>query len=258
MKFTANLSMLFTEVTLIERFQAAKNCGFDAVEIQFPYELSSEVIKEELKKHQLQLVQFNVAANDLLQGGEGLAAVPGKVEQFRDAVTQASEYAKILKPVCINVLAGCCFDQNRVKDYQQIYKDNLEFAVASFASLGVSTVFEAINTYDMPEFLIHSGEQMLQILEAVNHPKLLMQYDIYHMSRMDEDIVEFINQHAEKIGHFQFADDPGRGQPSTGEIDFVRVFAAIEQSGYQGWMGAEYKPVGSTEASLSWFKRLSC
>ncbi len=254
MKFSANLSMLFTEITLIERFQAAKNSGFDAVEIQFPYELSAETINQELQKHQLQLVLFNVDADDLLQGGEGLAAVPEKVGKFRDAVAQAVEYAKVLKPKFINVLSGCCFDQQRAEEYQQTFQANLEFAVTTFASLGISTVFEAINTHDMPGFLIHSGKQMLQILKVVKHPKLLMQYDIYHMSRMNEDIPGFINKYAEKIGHIQFADNPGRGQPGTGDIDYVKLFAAIEQSGYPGWVGAEYKPVGLTEQSFSWFK----
>lgn len=253
MKFSANLSMLFTEKTLIERFQAAKKCGFDAVEIQFPYELSAETINQELKQHQLQLVLFNVDADDLLQGGEGLAAVPEKKEKFRDAVAQTVEYAKTLKPKFINILPGCCFDQRRLEDYQNTFQANLEFAVTTFAALGITTVFEAINTHDMPGFLIHSSKQMLQVLEAVNHPKLLMQYDIYHMRRMDEDIVEFINQHAEKIGHIQFADDPGRGQPGSGDIDFSGLFSAIDQAGYQGWVGAEYKPVGVTEAGLAWF-----
>jgi hydroxypyruvate isomerase len=253
MRFTANLSMLFTEVALIERFQAAKKCGFDAVEIQFPYQLSPAMINEQLTKHQLQLVLFNVDAGDLLQGGEGLAAVPEKTEQFRNAVAQAVEYAKILKPEFINVLPGRCIDQQRLEEYLQTYKINLEYAVASFASLGITTVFEAINTHDMPAFLIHSGEQMLQILEAINHPMLLIQYDIYHMHRMGENVAEFINQHAKKIGHIQFADNPGRGQPGTGEINFEKFFAVIEQSDYQGWVGAEYKPVGLTEASLAWF-----
>lgn len=252
MKFSANLSMLFSEVTLHKRFQAAKNSGFDAVEIQFPYELSAETINQELTKHQLQLVLFNVDADDLLQGGEGLAAVPEKMEQFRDAVDQAVEYAGVLKPKFINVLAGCCFDQQWLADYQQTFQTNLEYAVTTFASLGITTVFEAINTHDMPGFLIYSGKQMLQMLEAVNHPKLLMQYDIYHMARMNEDIVAFINQYAEKIGHIQLADNPGRGQPGTGKTNFAKLFAAIDQSGYKGCLGAEYKPVGVTEAGLSW------
>ena len=253
MRFSANLSMLFTEIMLIERFQAAKKSGFDAVEIQFPYELSAQTINQELKKYQLQLVLFNVDADDLLQGGEGLAAVPEKVVQFRDAVAQTVEYAKILKPKIINVLPGCCFDQQRIEEYQQTFQANLKFAVTTFASLGITTVFEAINTHDMPGFLINSGKQMLQVLETINHPKLLMQYDIYHMSRMNEDIIIFIDQHAEKIGHIQFADNPGRGQPGTGATDFEKLFAAIEQAGYQGWVGAEYKPAGLTEQSLSWF-----
>ena len=127
-------------------------------------------------------------------------------------------------------------------------------AAETFAPLGVKTVFEAINTLDMPGFIVHNGRQMLNLLEELKHPGLYMQYDIYHMHKMSEPVADFIAEHADKIGHIQFADDPGRGQPGTGDIDFKSVFGAIEQSGYQGWVGAEYKPTGTTVQSLQWFQ----
>ncbi|MGZ4993853.1 MAG: hydroxypyruvate isomerase family protein [Methylobacter sp.] len=254
LNFSANLSLLFTENTLIDRFKAAKQAGFDAVEIQFPYDLSAAEIKNKLDEYGLKLVLFNVSAADLLQGGEGLACVPEKRDQFRQAVDQTVDYAELLKPEAINVLPGRCLDQSRLEHYLETFKENLCLAAEAFSPLGIKTVFEAINTHDMPGFIIHSGAQMLSILDQLNHPALLMQYDIYHMQMMGEKPEAFITEYADKIGHIQFADSPGRGQPGTGQIDFGRVFSDIEKSAYSGWIGAEYKPVGMTTESLAWLK----
>lgn len=254
LRFTANLSLLFTELPLIERFQAAKSCGFDAVEIQFPYELPAEAIQAELQKHDLKLVLFNVDADTLLQSGEGLAAVPEKQAQFKVAVEQAINYAKVLKPDVINVLPGCCFNALRLNEYRQTLKTNLRYATETFAEIGVTTVFEAINSHDMPGFVVDSHTQMLALLAEINHPRLRLQYDIYHMQRMQEDSAVFLTEHINKIGHIQFADSPGRGQPGTGVIDFEQLFGLIAALHYQGWVGAEYKPLGATVDSLSWMK----
>jgi hydroxypyruvate isomerase len=257
LKFSANLSLLFTGVPLLARFKAAKQQGFNAVEIQFPYELSATDIAEQLQQHDLELVLFNVAADDLLQGGEGLACAPEKQAQFREAVLQAVEYAKVLKPYAINVLPGRCYDQSRSDHYRQTLLQNLSFAEHEFSALGVKTVFEAINTTDMPSFLISTGEQMLVVLDALNLPNLLMQYDVYHARMMGGDPIEFIQKHYNRIGHIQFADCPGRGQPGTGAIDFKVLFEAINGSGYTCWVGAEYKPVGMCEASFKWLDCLT-
>lgn len=252
LRFCANLSLLFTELPLQLRFQAAKARGFNAVEIQFPYELSARDIAKELDKHQLQLVLFNVDADDLLHGGEGLAAVPEKQLQFKAAIAQTLSYAQILKPKVINILPGRCSDITRLPSYQHTLKENLLYAINAFSPLGIQTVFEAINTHDMPDFMIHSSKQMLALMDSVNHPDLLMQYDIYHMLMMQEDPTIFMPEYADKIGHIQFADCPGRNQPGTGNVDFTKLFAAIRQSTYSGWVGAEYHPLGATSASLSW------
>ena len=197
-------------------------------------------------------MSFNVDADDLLHGGEGLACVPEKRDQFRQAVAQTLEYAKLLKPEVINVLPGCCFNENRKQGYLKTFKENLCFAAEAFAPLGIKTVFEAINSHDMPGVIIHNGLQMLGILDQLNLPNLFMQYDIYHMQMMGDKPDEFIARYADKIGHIQFADCPGRGQPGTGQINFEHVFSAIEKSAYSGWVGAEYKPVGTTSESLDW------
>jgi hydroxypyruvate isomerase len=257
LRFTANLSLLFTELPLIERFRAAKYCGFDAVEIQFPYELPAEAIQAELQSHDLKLVLFNVAADTLLQGGEGLAAVPEKQAQFKLAIEQAVTYAQMLKPDVINVLPGCCFSPQRLHEYLHTLKTNLRYAAETFADIGVTTVFEAINSHDMPGFIVDKSSQMLALLEDVNHPQLKLQYDIYHMQRMQEDSAAVLKQCIDKIGHIQFADCPGRGQPGTGAIDFELLFGLIANLPYQGWVGAEYKPVAATLESLGWMKSWS-
>jgi len=255
LNFTANLSLLFTEVEFIKRFKAAKQQRFDAIEIQFPYSLSAEILKNILQEESLKLVLFNVDADDLLHGGEGLACVPEKRNQFRQALAQTLEYAQLLKPEVINVLPGRCFNENRKQDYLKTFKENLYFAAEAFAPLGIKTAFEAVNSRDMPGFIIQNGQQMLDILNQLKHPKLFMQYDIYHMQMMGDKPDEFIARYADKIAHIQFADCPGRGQPGTGQINFEHVFSVIEKSAYSGWVGAEYKPVGTTSESLDWYPK---
>jgi hydroxypyruvate isomerase len=251
-RFSANLSMLFTEVGLIDRFAAAREAGFRAVEIQFPYELSAETIRRKLIEHNLELVLFNVPADDLLQGGEGLACVPEKQDRFCKALALAVDYAKVLRPGAINVLPGRCFDPTRKADYLTTFKRNLCLAADAFSPLGVKTVFEAINSLDMPGFLIDTSAKMLAVQDELQQADIYLQYDIYHMLRMGEDPPAFIAEHTDRIGHIQFADCPGRGQPGTGKADWSAIFSAIDQSGYDGWVGAEYKPVGETSASLGW------
>jgi hydroxypyruvate isomerase len=257
LKFTANLSLLFTEVELSERFYAAKQHGFTAVELQFPYSLNPETLQQLLQETGLKLVLFNIAADDLMQGGEGLASVPEKRGKFQLALNQAVDYARLLKPEAINILAGRCINNKYLTDYLKTFKANLLLAADTFAPLGIKTVFEAINTYDMPSFIIYNSSQMLAILEEINHPNLFIQYDIYHASKMGENPALFIYQHANKIGHIQFADCPNRGQPNTGKLDFSQLFSVIEQSTYSGWTGAEYKPIGTTADSLNWFHSIT-
>lgn len=254
LRFCANLSLLFTEYPWPDRFAAAKRAGFNAVEIQFPYDLPANEIKHYLDTCGLQLILFNVPAATLLQGGEGLAAVPESVAQFQSAIAQALEYGRILQPVAINVLPGRCADETRRSAYLQTLSRNLYYAADAFAQIGVKTVFEAINSYDMPSFLLQTGQQMLAMLSEVKHANLYMQYDIYHMSRMEEDCADFLRRHLDKIAHIQVADCPGRGQPGSGRIDFPGLFDLIEQSAYPGWIGAEYRPGTITEASLGWLK----
>ena len=256
LRFTANLSLLFTEYSLENRFKVAKECGFNAVEIQFPYSYPATHIQQLLSDNQLELVLFNIDADDLLSGGEGLAAVPEKQALFQHALQQCKTYAEILKPLAINVLPGRCLDLTRKAEYLTTFKQNLASTLNVLSPLGIKTVFEAINTIDMPGFIIHSGQQMLNVIKELNNPDLLMQYDIYHMQMMGEDIEQFIQLHASQIGHIQFADVPGRGEPGSGEIDFETLFKIIDQSNYTGWLGAEYKPTGKSKNSTRWLHNI--
>jgi hydroxypyruvate isomerase len=252
-RFSANLSLLFTELPLLERFIPARGCGFTAAEIQFPYETPARQIKEQIELTGLELVLINVPAGDFLNGGEGLAAVPSRHQEFIDAVSKAAEYADIIRPKFINILPGCCFETDHFNQYMETFINNLAHAADVFLKKDIKVVFEAVNTKDWPGFLIHNSKQMIQVLEELNHSNVYLQYDIYHMHTMEEDYISFFERYIEKIGHIQFADSPGRHQPGTGEIDFNNIFKAIDASEYKGWLGAEYIPTGETRDSLDWF-----
>lgn len=252
--FCANLSLLFREYPLIERFGAARAAGFEAVEIQFPYELAIDDIRRELELHELELVLINVPAGDLMQGGDGLACVPGREQRFRQGVLEALRYAEALEVSCVNVLAGRQPPDRDLLSCLQTLAANLRYAAEAFQSIGVTTTFEAINTWDMPRFLVNTVAQMQEMREAVDHPTLKMQFDCYHLARMGEDLPAALKENLPAIGHIQFADVPGRGQPGTGALDYRMLFRLMDRLGYQGYCGAEYHPVGRTADSLGWFQ----
>jgi len=256
-RFSANLSLLFPELEFTNRFSAAKAHGFQAIEIQFPYQETADTLLNLLCENDLELVLFNVDADDLLQGGEGLACIPEKQQQFQEAVAQASSYAKILNPQFINVLPGRAINPANHNRYCDQFNKNLHFALTHFSEIGVKTVFEAINTYDLPGFIVSQTQHMLEILTQIKNPNLMLQFDIYHMHRMGEDVCHFIKEHTSLIGHIQFADYPGRHQPGTGTINFAELFDTLDHSTYSGWLGAEYLPQGTTTSSLDWLKKIT-
>jgi len=253
MKLAANLSLLFNEQPLLERFGAAKSAGFEAVEIQFPYTETVADIKSQLQDHELECVLINVPAGDLMEGGEGLASVPGKEAEFAAALVECLSYVTSLRIKRVNVLPGRCFDETKREQYLETFKHNLITAANMFKPLGVVVTFEAINTFDMPGFIIHNVQQMLDVVAESDCENIKMQFDIYHMARMEKgDISDIISRLGNQIGHIQFADNPGRGEPGTGSLDFNSIFQAIEKSNYDGWVSAEYKPTKYTEDTLRW------
>lgn len=252
MKICANLSLLFGELPLAERVQAAAAAKFDGVEIQFPYELPALRLKELLERAGLPLVLINLPAGDLMAGGAGLAAAPSRQAEFDAALQEALTYAAMVRPQCVNVLPGRLLDGVRRDEALACLTANLRKTADAFAALGIRVLCEAINPLDMPGFLVNTPEQLDQLLRRVGHPNCAAQFDLYHMARQGLDMLAGIDLLAGRIGHVQFADCPGRGAPGSGELDFAPLLQQLRASGYQGWLGAEYKPVGPTTASLGW------
>ena len=251
-KLAVNLSMIFTEAPLIERFALARAQGFDHVEIQFPYELSIEQIQTQLTLHDLSLCLINAPAGDLMQGGDGLAGVPGKEIEFHQALEQAIAYAKGLNVPSVNILAGRQPLDADLLPCLNTLSANFKLACSMLSGHGIQPVFEMINGTDMPRFLVQNIAQAQEMLEAVQHPALKMQYDCYHMAMMGEDLLEGLQENIESIGHIQFADCPGRQEPDTGKIDYAQLFAWLKQSAYAGYTAAEYRPSQASEKTFAW------
>jgi hydroxypyruvate isomerase len=250
LKFSANISLLFPELPLTQRFAAAHAAGFTAVEIQFPYELKIPQLQKLLTDNSLELALINVPTGDLMQGGNGLACVPEQEPVFRAAVTQALEYAEALSVPVINILSGKKPAEYSLETCMRVLTNNIEYAVSAAKHLHVHTVIEAINVFDMPHFLVHSLEDMRFLCNQISG--LRMQFDCYHMSRMGEDVIEALHDNLALIGHIQFADNPGRHEPGTGKIDYRRIFSFLNSSDYKGWCGAEYHPSKATSDTLAW------
>ncbi len=256
MKLSANLSLLYTELPFLKRFTAARRDGFRAVEIQFPYDIPISDIRRALTDNQLKCVVINVPAGDLMEGGEGLACVPRKSAEYAAGVVECLSYARALGVPTVNVLPGRCKDPAQRGAYIATFRKNLLMTADSLSPFGITTTFEAINRFDMPDFLVCTGREMLAVMAELKHPGIKAQFDIYHMSRMGVDVVGFIKRNGKKIGHIQFADMPGRHEPGTGKIKFAELFATIDKSGYSGWVGAEYHPSKETPATLRWMRTL--
>ncbi len=249
---SANLSMLFNQVPLLDRVEAAAQNGFDGVEIQFPYAVPAAQLRDALQRAQMPLVLFNIPAGDLLEGGAGLAGVPSREAGFQSALEQALAYAAIARPQRVNVLPGRLVEGVSRDSALKTLATSLANAAEAFAAIDVEVVCEAINRIDMPEFLLATGEELAQMIERVAHPNLSAQLDFYHMQRMDESLPAVIDRLKGLIGHVQFADAPDRGAPGSGIIDFTEAFAAIERSGYRGWIGAEYRLEPGSTDDLRW------
>mgnify|MGYP006189850935 CR=1 FL=1 len=251
-QLAVNLSLIFTEVPLIERFALARQYGFQHVEIQFPYELSIHQIREQLEQHHLSLCLINVPTGDLMQGGNGLAGIPGKEIEFHQALEQAIQYASALDVPRINILAGKQPLDADLLPCLNTLASNLKLACHLMTEHGIEPVFEMINGTDMPRFLVQNIAQAQEMLEAVQHPALKMQYDCYHMAMMGEEVLAELQANLHQIGHIQFADYPNRHEPDTGNIPYKQIFDWLRQSDYQGYIGAEYRPKDQSDQSFAW------
>jgi hydroxypyruvate isomerase len=251
-KFAANLSMMFGETSFLDRFAAARAARFDAVEFLFPYAFESEQIHKRLARHQLQLVLFNLPAGDWAGGERGIACDPRRIGEFQDSVELALDYAAELDVKQLHCLAGKVPPNVPPERAHETYVANLKFAAAECAAHGLRLLIEPINTFDIPGYFLTGSGQALAILDECGADNLLLQYDVYHMQRMEGELANTIRANLARIGHIQIADNPGRHQPGTGEINYPFLFGLLDEIGYQGWIGCEYKPSGETGASLAW------
>jgi hydroxypyruvate isomerase len=253
-KFAANLSMLFTEAPLLERFGRAARAGFKAVELQFPYEQPAEVLREELVRHGLVMVLHNLPAGDWAAGDRGIAADPGRVAEFRDGVARAIRYATTLQVPRLNCLAGKLPAGVAPDAARATLVGNLRFAAAALHEAGLTLLVEPINRFDVPGFLVQRSDDAIALIDEVGAPNLQLQYDIYHQQRTEGELAATLERLLPRIGHIQVADNPGRHEPGTGEIAWPFLLAHLERLGYTGHVGCEYKPAAGTEAGLGWME----
>jgi hydroxypyruvate isomerase len=256
-KFAANLTMLFNEVGFLDRFERAAAAGFQAVEFLFPYEYPAQEIKARLDTHRLQLVLHNLPAGDWAAGERGIACHPDRVAEFRDGVARAVSYAKVLGVKQLNCLAGKAPAGVADETLRRTLVDNLRYAAAELKNAGLKLLVEPINTFDIPGFYVNRTAQALAILDEVGADNLYLQYDLYHAQRMEGELAATVEKHLPRIAHIQLADNPGRNEPGTGEINYAFLFRHLDRIGYAGWIGCEYKPAAGTEAGLGWRQRLA-
>ena len=253
-RFSANISMLFREVELPERFEAAARAGFKAVEIQFPYDWSQRQLADIARHAGVEVVLINIPAGDSQKGERGIACLPGRVAEFREGVGRALEYAVALGCRQMNCLAGVAPPDADGARLRETYASNLRYAAGELARHGMTLLVEPISTHTVPGFYLNRSADALAIIAEVGADNLKLQYDLYHMRIMGDDLAVAIETNLPRIGHMQFADVPGRHEPGTGEIDFPALFELVDRLGYRGWIGAEYVPAGKTEDGLAWAK----
>lgn len=256
-QFAANLTMLFTEQPFLDRFAAARAAGFQAVEYLFPYAFDKAVLAQALRDNGLQQVLHNLPAGDWDAGERGIACHPDRVAEFREGVDRAIEYAKALGCPQLNCLAGKLPAGLSRENAQATLVTNLRFAADKLKAAGIKLLIEPINSFDIPGFFLNRTDQAQGLIDAVGSDNLYIQYDIYHAQRMEGELAATLLKYLPRIAHIQLADNPGRHEPGTGEINYPFLFRHLEAIGYRGWIGCEYKPQTSTTEGLGWIKALT-
>ncbi len=253
-KFAANLTMLFNEVPFLDRFAAAASAGFDAVEFLFPYPYKAVELAQQLERHNLKLVLHNLPAGNWEAGERGIACLPARRAEFQEGVGRAIEYAKALDVPQLNCLVGIpTADVDRDTALATIV-ENLRFAATALGREGIRLLVEPCNSYDIAGFALNRSAEALDVIAQVGSDNLYLQYDIYHMQRMEGELAATIKKHFAKIAHIQLADNPGRNEPGTGEIHYPFLFDLLDSLGYEGYIGCEYKPRTTTTEGLGWLR----
>jgi len=251
-KLSANLTMLFTEMPFLKRFAAAREAGFTVVEYLFPYSEAPGTLAGLLKENGLTQDLFNLPAGDWAAGERGVACDPSRVDEFRAGVAKAVEYAKALGCKKLNCLAGYAPKGVAEDVLWAALAENARHAADALAKEGITLVLEFINQKDMPGFFLHTSAQTVRLIDEVGRPNVFMQYDVYHAQREEGELAATLRAHMPRIGHIQIADNPGRHQPGTGEINYNFLLAEIDRLGYRGHVGLEYVPDPDTRTSLAW------
>jgi hydroxypyruvate isomerase len=254
-RFAANLSMLFTEVPFLERFERAARAGFGSVEFLFPYAHTPGEVAARVKGNRLKVVLHNLPAGDWDAGERGIACLPDRVDEFRAGVGKAIEYATALGVPQLNCLAGKVPLGASDEMLRKTFVANLKFAASELKKANLKLLIEPINTYDIPGFYLNRTAQAISVMDEVGADNLFLQYDIYHAQRSEGELAATIEKHLARIAHVQVADNPGRHEPGSGEINYAFLFAHLDRLGYRGAIGCEYKPASSTEAGLGWLEQ---
>jgi len=252
-RFSANLSLLFTEHDFLDRFDAAARAGFTAVEYISPYEHPPEVVAERLRRNGLEQALFNLPLGDWSAGERGIAILPDRVDEFHAGVDTAVRYATALGCTQVNCIAGIAPAGVRTSVLEDLLVENLAYAAERLERAGIRLLVEPINTLDIPGYFLTTSAQALAIMDRVGSKNLYLQYDVYHMQVMEGDLARTIEANLARIAHIQIADNPGRHEPGTGEINYPYLFGHLDRIGYRGFVGAEYRPATTTEAGLGWF-----
>jgi len=253
-KFCANLTMLWNELDFLDRFAAAAKAGFTGVEYLFPYDHDMNRLAEELQKHNLTQVLHNLPAGNWAKGERGIGCHPRRVAEFKEGVGSAIGYAQALGCKQVNCLAGIRPSQLDPTVARETFIKNLQFAAAWLKSVDIKLLIEPVNTRDIPGFFLNNSRQALDIIIAVGSDNLYLQYDLYHAQIMEGDLARTIETNLKLIPHMQLADNPGRNEPGTGEINYPFLFEHVDRLGYPGWIGCEYKPKTTTDAGLGWVR----
>ena len=253
-KFAANLSMMYQEHAFLERFGAAAKDGFKAVEYLFPFEHPAAVIRARLDEHGLAQALFNGPPGDWAAGERGLASLPGREDEFKRGVATALEYARVLGNDRVHLMAGLIKPGEDRARHRATYVSNLAYAAKESAASGITVVIEPINTRDIPGFFLNRQDEAHAICAEIAAPNLKVQMDFYHCQIVEGDLAMKLRKYIAGVGHVQIAGVPERNEPDVGEINYPYLFRLLDELGYAGWVGCEYRPKAGTSAGLGWLK----
>ena len=249
-QFSANLGFLWADRALPDAIRAAKAAGFDAVECHWPYDVPAAQVRAALQDTGLPMLGLNTRRGDVAAGDNGLAAIPGREAEAQAAITEALTYANQIGAGSVHVMAGFAYGPQAHTCFVQ----NLRFAAKAAAPLGITILIEPLNRHDAPGYFLKTTDQARDIIQKVGAPNLKLMFDCYHVGRTEGDVTTRLRDLLPVIGHIQFAAVPDRGAPDHGELDYRTIFAAIDGTGWERPLGAEYKPVGATEDTLAWMR----